>query len=205
MTVFLVGLALPGTFGLYPAFSRVRDTSAARPLRVVPFRTSTTTPFTFALRLGVGDVCCPCEGVGEVVPLGPLPPAPVIPRLSFCGKSLVRPTIPRTTRAARISARRVEVAILSSVFRTGGSCLPAKSLRSAPSSLRAEPPGEPPASASFPEPPQPLDQHGIVLQGFGLIDQPIQQLIIACRGDPEAGAHGDLLGDRGLPPRALEL
>lgn len=77
------------------------------------------------------------------------PGGPVTPKLVFWGNSLVNPMIPRTTKAARMNARSVDVATLRRVLRIGGSCLPAKSLRSEPSSPLAEPPGEPPAPSSF--------------------------------------------------------
>ena len=97
---------------MYPSSLRDWETSAPKKFRVVPLSTRTVTwPLGRGLRVLLGDVLALGVAPGDrglVIEDDP----GVTPRLVFCGKSLVRPRNPRATRATRMSARSVEVAML---------------------------------------------------------------------------------------------
>src|SRR5947199_1992401 len=73
------------------------------------------------------------------------------------------------------------------------------------SPLGAQPPGEPGATPGLPEPPEPLDQHRVVLERFRPVDQPVEQVIIPSKGDAESLADTEPRGDRSTLSLALEL
>ena len=87
-----------------------------------------TFPFGLTLRVGVGFGLM----LGEEGDVGDRVPAPVVagvtPTLALVGNSLVRPTIPRTTKITRMSPRSVDVATARRTLPSvGGPCCPAPS------------------------------------------------------------------------------
>ena len=57
----------------------------------------------------------------------------------------------------------------------------------------------------MPQPLQPLDQHRVGTQRGGPVDQPVEQLVVAGGGEPEAVRDGLLLGSGEAPPLAFEI
>jgi hypothetical protein len=97
---------------LYPSSLRDWETSAPKKFRVVPLSTRTVTwPLGRGFRDGLGDVLALGVAPGDrglVIEDDP----GVTPRLVFWGKSFVSPRKPKATRATKMSARNVEVAML---------------------------------------------------------------------------------------------
>ena len=82
---------------------------------------------------------------------------------------------------------------------------PKQGALAAPLHLEAEPASEAFAAPFLAEPAEPANQHRVIGEGGGLVDDPVQQLVVAGGRDAEPFADDALLRAAVLPPFTLEI